>query len=68
MHSLLKAVPDHCRVILIGDIDLLPSVGAGSVLKDLIISTYVPVFTLKKIFRQAAAKSLHELKQITKLS
>ena len=54
MHSLLKAVPDHCRVILIGDVDQLPSVGAGSVLKDLIISTYIPVFTLKKIFRQAA--------------
>ncbi len=54
MNSLLKAVPDHCRVILIGDVDQLPSVGAGNVLKDLIDSERVPVFKLKKIFRQAA--------------
>lgn len=54
MNSLLKAVPDHCRVIFIGDVDQLPSVGAGSVLKDLILSDKVPVFRLKKIFRQAA--------------
>lgn len=54
MNSLLKAIPDHCRVIFIGDVDQLPSVGAGSVLKDLITSEKIPVFRLKKIFRQAA--------------
>ena len=54
MQHLLKAVPNHCRVILIGDVDQLPSVGAGSVLKDLISSGHIPVFILKKIFRQAA--------------
>ncbi len=54
MNSLLKAIPDHCRVILIGDVDQLPSVGAGNVLKDLIDSNCIPVFKLTKIFRQAA--------------
>ncbi|MES2200016.1 MAG: ATP-dependent RecD-like DNA helicase [Chlamydiota bacterium] len=54
MNSLLKAIPDHCRVIFIGDVDQLPSVGAGNVLKDLISSEKIPVFRLKKIFRQAA--------------
>ncbi len=54
MNSLLKAVPSRCRVILIGDVDQLPSVGAGNVLKDLISSERIPVFRLKRIFRQAA--------------
>jgi exodeoxyribonuclease V alpha subunit len=54
MQSLLRAVPDHCRVILIGDVDQLPSVGAGNVLKDIIEAEVVPVFQLKRIFRQAA--------------
>jgi exodeoxyribonuclease V alpha subunit len=54
MYSLLKAVPNTCRVIFIGDVDQLPSVGAGSVLKDLIESETLPVSRLKRIFRQAA--------------
>lgn len=54
MYYLLRAVPAHARLILIGDIDQLPSVGPGNVLKDLIASEKVPVTTLKKIFRQAA--------------
>ena len=54
MYSLLRAIPDHCRVIFIGDVDQLPSVGAGSVLKDMIDSEVLPVLTLKRIFRQAA--------------
>lgn len=54
MYSLLKAVPTTCRVIFIGDVDQLPSVGAGSVLKDLIESETLPVSRLKRIFRQAA--------------
>ena len=53
MHVLLKAIMVGTRVILVGDKDQLPSVGAGSVLKDLIESNCFPVITLKKIFRQA---------------
>ncbi|MEG1726520.1 MAG: ATP-dependent RecD-like DNA helicase [Acidaminococcaceae bacterium] len=54
MHSLLKAVPVGCRLILVGDVDQLPSVGAGSVLKDIIRSQKMPVVRLENIFRQAA--------------
>lgn len=53
MFSLLKAVPDGCRIILIGDIDQLPSVGPGSVLKSMIESTTLPMTRLYQIFRQA---------------
>lgn len=51
--SLLKAVPDACQVLFIGDPDQLPSVGAGNVLKDIIASGVVPCFRLTKVFRQA---------------
>ncbi|MBU1585252.1 MAG: AAA family ATPase [Proteobacteria bacterium] len=51
--SLLKAVPKNAQVLLIGDSDQLPSVGAGNVLKDIIASQVVPCFKLTKIFRQA---------------
>ena len=51
--SLLKAVPDHSRVLFIGDADQLPSVGAGNVLRDLIASAAIPCFRLTKVFRQA---------------
>jgi len=53
MHVLLRAIVSGTRLILVGDQDQLPSVGAGSVLKDLIQSGGFPVVTLKKIFRQA---------------
>lgn len=53
MHNLLKAVPTSCRVIFVGDIDQLPSVGPGSVLRDLIDSGEIPVVSLTEIFRQA---------------
>lgn len=53
MNSLLKAVPDGMRLILVGDIDQLPSVGAGNVLRDIIDSDAVPVVRLTRIFRQA---------------
>ncbi|MFZ4773566.1 MAG: ATP-dependent RecD-like DNA helicase [Chlamydiia bacterium] len=53
MASLLKAIPSSTRVILIGDIDQLPSVGPGSVLKDLIESDTIATTRLKEIFRQA---------------
>jgi exodeoxyribonuclease V alpha subunit len=51
--SLLQAVPGKCQLLLIGDADQLPSVGAGNVLRDVIASGAIPVFRLTKIFRQA---------------
>lgn len=54
MNSLLKAVPANMRLILIGDINQLPSVGPGTVLRDIIDSGVFPVVRLTKIFRQAA--------------
>ena len=53
MNSLLKAVPPSMRLILVGDIDQLPSVGAGNVLRDIIDSDAIPVVRLTRIFRQA---------------
>ncbi|MBP2628687.1 MAG: helicase, RecD/TraA family [Firmicutes bacterium] len=53
MNSLLEAIPDGCRVILVGDVDQLPAVGPGSVLKDIIRSATVPVVRLTEVFRQA---------------
>ncbi|MEH0156738.1 AAA family ATPase [Limibacter armeniacum] len=51
--SLLKAIPAKAQVLMIGDVDQLPSVGAGNVLKDLIDSGTVPCYALTKVFRQA---------------
>lgn len=53
MHSLMKAVAPGSRLILVGDVDQLPSVGAGNVLRDIIDSKIVKVVRLKEIFRQA---------------
>ncbi|HSW36578.1 MAG TPA: ATP-dependent RecD-like DNA helicase, partial [Candidatus Limnocylindrales bacterium] len=53
MYQLLKALPLGCRLIMVGDVDQLPAVGAGNVLKDLISSDCVPCFSLGHIFRQA---------------
>ena len=58
MYALLRAVPESMRLILVGDVDQLPSVGAGNVLRDLIESGVFPVVTLTKIFRQAAASRI----------
>ena len=58
MFNLLKAVPTHARVIFVGDVDQLPSVGAGSVLQDLISSEKIPVTRLTEIFRQAASSRI----------
>ena len=58
MYSLLKAVPDSMTLIFVGDVDQLPSVGAGNVLRDLIDSGVFPVVRLTKIFRQAAASRI----------
>lgn len=53
MYSLLKAIPDNMTLILVGDVDQLPSVGPGKVLSDIISSEAVTVIKLNKIFRQA---------------
>lgn len=52
-YHLLKAVSGGCRLIFVGDVDQLPSVGAGSVLKDIIRSHKMPVVRLENVFRQA---------------
>ena len=54
MHALLKAVPRRAALILVGDVDQLPSVGPGQVLADIIGSGAVPVVRLREVFRQAA--------------
>ncbi len=53
MYHLLKAIPSQAHLILVGDVDQLPSVGPGNVLKDIIRSGRVTVVTLTEIFRQA---------------
>ena len=53
MNSLLKALPQGMRLLLVGDVDQLPSVGPGNVLRDIISSDVVPVVCLTRIFRQA---------------
>lgn len=58
MYNLLKAVPWKMRLILVGDIDQLPSVGAGNVLRDIIASDAVPVVMLTRIFRQALSSRI----------
>lgn len=58
LSALLKALPDRCKLVLVGDIDQLPSVGAGNVLQDLIASEQVPVTGLTEIFRQAAHSNI----------
>ena len=52
-NGILRAIPSHARIILVGDFNQLPSVGAGNVLKDLIDSNKIPVAILKEIHRQA---------------
>ena len=54
MQALLKAIPDRAALLVVGDIDQLPSVGPGQVLADIISSGAVPVVRLTEVFRQAA--------------
>lgn len=65
--SLLKALPPHGRIVLIGDADQLPAVGAGNILKDMIASGVVPCLKLTKVFRQAAQSKIityaHQINQ-----
>ena len=56
--SLLRALRLGCKLIMVGDSDQLPSVGAGNLLKDLIDSGAVPTIELKQIFRQAQQSSI----------
>ncbi len=58
MNQLLRAIPNHSAMLLVGDVDQLPSVGPGSVLADLIASGVVPTVRLTEIFRQAAASRI----------
>jgi exodeoxyribonuclease V alpha subunit len=58
MHSLLRAVPLQATLLLVGDADQLPSVGPGTVLRDLIGSGALPVVALNEIFRQAEASQI----------
>lgn len=66
-HSLLKAIPKDARLLLVGDVDQLPSVGVGNVLKDIIDSQQIPVIRLTEIFRQAQSsriiQSAHAINQ-----
>src|SRR5260370_24409000 len=54
MNHLLRALPRHGSLLLVGDVDQLPSVGPGMVLRNLIDSGVVPVARLNEVFRQAA--------------
>ena len=58
MHALLRAVPDAATLLIVGDIDQLPSVGPGQVLSDLIGSGALPVVRLTEVFRQAAGSRI----------
>jgi exodeoxyribonuclease V alpha subunit len=58
MNQLLRAVPDKAALLLVGDVDQLPSVGPGCVLGDIIASETVPVVCLTEIFRQAATSQI----------
>lgn len=57
-HSLLKAISQESQLLLVGDIDQLPSVGPGNVLRDLITSEQVPVVRLTQVFRQAQTSAI----------
>jgi len=58
MQSLMKAVPTHAALFIVGDTDQLPSVGPGQVLADIINSGAVPVVRLTEVFRQAAESKI----------
>jgi exodeoxyribonuclease V alpha subunit len=54
MYALVKAIPDNAALLIVGDVDQLPSVGPGQVLADMIVSGAIPVVRLTEVFRQAA--------------
>jgi len=57
-HSLFKALSLRTQILLVGDIDQLPSVGPGMILRDLILSEQLPVIRLTEVFRQAASSAI----------
>jgi exodeoxyribonuclease V alpha subunit len=57
-NNLINALPDGCRLLLVGDVDQLPSVGAGKVLKDIIDSKVIPTVKLTEVFRQAKTSKI----------
>ncbi len=57
-HKLIQALPEHAHLLLVGDIDQLPSIGPGSALADIIRSNVVPVVRLTEIFRQSASSRI----------
>jgi exodeoxyribonuclease V alpha subunit len=67
MHALLRALPSRLALILVGDVDQLPSVGPGQVLADIINSGVIPLVRLTEVFRQAAESrivmSAHQINQ-----
>src|ERR1700747_1697397 len=69
MQALMRAVPDHAALLIVGDIDQLPSVGPGQVLADVIASGAVPVVRLTEVFRQAAhtriITSAHQINRVS---
>ena len=58
MNQLLKAIPNHAALLMVGDVDQLPSVGPGAVLADIIDSGLIPTVRLTEIFRQAEASQI----------
>ena len=58
MHALLEAVPEKSALLVVGDVDQLPSVGPGQVLADVIASGSIPVVRLSEVFRQAAKSQI----------
>lgn len=58
MHAVMKALPQTAALLIVGDVDQLPSVGPGQVLKDVIVSSAVPVVRLTEVFRQAATSHI----------
>ena len=58
MNNLVKGIKPSTQLIIVGDVNQLPSVGAGSVLKDIILSDIVPVVELKQIYRQSAKSDI----------
>ncbi len=58
MHALLKAMPRTAALLVVGDVDQLPSVGPGQVLADMIASGATPVVRLTEVFRQAARSQI----------
>jgi exodeoxyribonuclease V alpha subunit len=58
LHKLIQALPERAHLLIVGEVDQLPSVGPGSALADILRSEVVPAVRLRKIFRQAASSRI----------